>query len=48
MINTENIPNATDRELVNLMYDLQEGFIDEDEFTKVCLELAEQIENDYK
>ena len=48
MINTESISNATERELVNLMYDLQEGFIDEDEFTKVCLELAEQIENDYK
>ena len=48
MINTESISNATERELVNLMYDLQDGFIDEDEFTKACLELAEQVENDYK
>lgn len=48
MINTENIPNATERELVNLLYDLQEGFIDEDDFARECKELAEEVESDYK
>ena len=48
MINTSEIRNMTERELVNLLYDLQEGMIDVDEFGQSCLELAKEIEEDYK